>query len=117
MNVQLNILEAIDRARERAEVGIDRVGRKADWLQDGWRASAYDWLRRWLLVKNGKLFLTEDFVQFAESQGLAKPHDGRAYGAVIQRAARYGLIRKMGYAPANSSNCSPKCLWQGVSHD
>lgn len=29
----------------------------------------------------------------------------------IQRAARLGIIRRVGYAPAKSSNLAPKCTW------
>jgi hypothetical protein len=45
------------------------------------------------------------------SDKLPDPPDGRAWGAVMQRARRAGYIRKVGYREAQSSNLSPKVLW------
>jgi len=58
-------------------------------------------------------FLTED-VREAFSDRLIEPHDGRAWGHVMRRAARLGAIRKAGYASARSSNGTPKVLWEPV---
>ena len=46
-------------------------------------------------------FTVEDARELA---GLEAPTDRRAWGAVVNRAARRGLIRRVGYAPARSSN-------------
>ncbi len=45
---------------------------------------------------------------------IGVPHDSRAWGAVMRRAARARLIEKIGYAPAASSHGSPKPLWKRV---
>jgi hypothetical protein len=79
-----------------------------------WQEAAYDRLRIFLILIAGAPFLSETFVLHAEAHGLAPPKDARAYGAIIRRAARRGQIVKVGYAPAASSNLSPKCLWRGV---
>jgi len=58
-------------------------------------------------------FLAEQFVEYATKRyGLLPPPDGRAWGGPVRRAALAGKIRKVGYAPANTSNRSPKALWQ-----
>ena len=58
----------------------------------------------------GDCFLAEEVRNFAT--GLDLPPDGRAWGVVFRSAAREGLIVKAGYAPAKSSNLSPKVLWR-----
>lgn len=90
------------------ERAVDRADReKADWSDDAHRA-----LERYCQAHAGQRFLTEDVREWAEKLELvAAPDNARAWGAVMQRAQRYGLIRSVGYAPARSSNLSPKVLW------
>jgi hypothetical protein len=57
-------------------------------------------------------FLVEQARRAAESLGLPRPPDRRAWGAVVQRLRRAGVLVCVGYAPAVDSNGSPKCLWQ-----
>ncbi|OQC36088.1 MAG: hypothetical protein BWX64_02210 [Acidobacteria bacterium ADurb.Bin051] len=54
-------------------------------------------------------FTVEDARQLA---GVEAPTDQRAWGAVVNRASRRGLIRRVGFAPARSSNGSPKPVWE-----
>lgn len=61
-----------------------------------------------------EFFMAEDVVALAESCGADLPPDGRAWGAVFRRAAVAGLIVKHGYAPAKTSNCSPKVMWKSL---
>jgi hypothetical protein len=56
-------------------------------------------------------FLAEQFVAWAASR-IEAPPDPRAWGPVIQRAAHKKKIIRVGYAPATTSNGSPKCLWR-----
>lgn len=111
--LQLNILDAIDRASSRRDLGIERVAAKAERRVSGWQEAAVDRLRLYLIAVQGREFLAEDFVAFATSRGLPAPHDARAYGSVMQAAARKRLVVKVGYRLALSSNMSPKCLWKG----
>lgn len=111
MNEQLNILDAIDRARGRAQLGIERSARRSG---NDWQEAALDRLRFYLQT-NGEPFLAEHFIKIAMERKcppLSAPPDARAFGAVMQTAFRKKIIRKVGYAPANSSNRSPKTLWQ-----
>lgn len=99
---------AIDFARARRDDGIERAG---DHAGDRWKRSARGYLLEFLTVRPST-FLAEDVRAFAELRGLETPPDGRAWGAVMQAAARERLIAKVGYAPARSSNLSPKVLWK-----
>lgn len=98
---------AIDFARARRDDGIQRSG---DHAGDVWRRGARGYLLEWLATHEGT-FLAEDVRAYAEARGFAHPPDGRAWGVVFQSAARERLIRKDGYAPAKSSNLSPKVRW------
>lgn len=98
---------AIDFVRARRDTGIDRAGEHAG---DAWKRRARGYLLEYLAVHSGA-FLAEDMRGFAERHGFEAPPDGRAWGAVFRSAARAKLIRKVGYAPAQSSNLSPKCQW------
>lgn len=95
----------------RRDDGIERVAMKADLLDEGWTDRAYAALTIYC-AKAKDPFITEDVRAWAEGLGLiSAPHDSRAWGAVMQKASRKGLVTKVGYAPAKSSNLSPKVLW------
>ena len=99
---------AIDFARARRDDGIQRSG---DHAGDTWRRGARGYLLEYLATHQGP-FMAEDVRQYAETHGFAFPPDGRAWGVVFQSAARDRLIVKVGYAPAKSSNLSPKVQWK-----
>ena len=101
---------AIDFARARRDDGIERAG---DHAGERWKRLARGFLLEFL-SSHRERFLAENVREFAEIRGLEAPPDGRAWGAVIQSAARERLIRKVGYAPARSSNLSPKVQWEGA---
>jgi hypothetical protein len=95
-------------AEKRRDIGMERAVEHADSAEEGWSADA----RAALLAyarRIGRPFLVEEVREAAT--WLPAPPDGRAWGAVTRRAALAGSIVRVGYAPAASSNCSPKCLW------
>lgn len=56
-------------------------------------------------------FLIEDAVALAPAD-IAYSRDGRCWGGAVKRAQSWGSLRRVGYAAANTSNRSPKVLWQ-----
>ena len=66
---------------------------------------------------NGDKFLTEDVRIFAENNGLPKPPDKRAWGAIILRAKRDGIVKSCGFAMTHSPeyNAGPKTAWRFAS--
>lgn len=96
-------------ARRRARDGIRRAGDHADELFDNWVRVAAIWLCQYALAHDGP-FLIED----ARKGFTVPPPDARAWGAATREAVRLGAIVRAGYAPANSSNRSPKCLWRAT---
>ncbi len=103
-------LPLFDAAKRRDEA-IQQVVTHADELDPHWSERAYASLMLYCF-QNKEPFITEDVRAWAEEQGLIqRPHDDRAWGAVIKRASKNELIVKVGYAPARSSNLSPKVQW------
>lgn len=103
--------DLFDQARERRDTGIERVIDKADEVSPGWSDAAYTALCQYL-KQQPHPFVIEQAREWAEEWGLEHPHDGRAWGAIAQRAHKAGLIQKHGYAPTHSSNLSPKVAWR-----
>lgn len=97
-------------AEHRATTGIRRAGKRAESSITGWIQTAATAIRRY--AENHGEFLVEQVIKAYPE--IPEPPDGRAWGAATRLAVRRGWIRKVGYAPANSSNRSPKCLWLGV---
>lgn len=101
---------SIDFVRARRDDGIARAIEHAG---DRWKRLARGYLVEYLAGRRiGDDFLAEHVRDFAA--GLESPPDGRAWGHVMRAASREGLIRNVGYAPARSSNLSPKVLWRRV---
>lgn len=103
-------VEELARVRARRDDGIQRA---ADHAGDYWRRCARGFLLEYLAT-HAEPFLAENVREFAEARHLADPPDGRAWGQVMRSAARDGLIVKVGYAPARSSNLSPKVQWRAA---
>ena len=97
-------------SRSRKDHGIARSAKSAG---QEWTSRATYYLRMYLQPAR-EPFLAEKFVEWAEGWGLEKPPSRRAYGSVMQTAARQGLIRACGYGKAETSNGSPKILWTRV---
>ena len=98
----------------RRDDAIESVARKADEIDAQWTERAYATL--FLYCMHHKTpFIIEQAREWGEGLGLIiPPHDSRAWGAVVRRAAKGGLIVKCGFAAAKSSNLSPKVQWVAV---
>jgi hypothetical protein len=98
---------AAEAARARADVGMGRASERAERIESGWKSTALEVLRVYSL--GHETFLAEDV-------GIHVPPgaDPRSVGAVLQDARRRGWITPAGYAPANSSNRSPKVRWRSL---
>lgn len=79
-----------------------------------WQTQALGYVREFASRVTGT-FLAEDVREYAQERGFADPPDARAWGVVMQRAQRERVVQSYAYAPARSSNGSPKVLWRGVA--
>lgn len=103
-------------AETRRDDGITRAVAHAEANHKSWLERGVGLLRLYVVKQNGKNFLSEDFVVWLHHDypiSFPKPPDARAYGGIIRSAARANMIERVGYAPAKTSNCSPKCVWRG----
>lgn len=97
----------LDAAADRAAVGQERAASRASKIDPAWRSAAAIALRRY--AETHQRFLAEDI------RGLVPASaDRRAMGAVVTDARRAGLIVRDGWAPAATSNCSPKPVWKSL---
>jgi len=99
-------------ARQRRDTGMHRAADHAERVYPDWQDRAVGYVRLHATVHTQ--FMAETVRAVAEADGLTLPPDGRAWGAVMRRAQREGIIRADGYAPANSSNRSPKVRWASM---
>ena len=106
-------LELLAQARKRRDRGLERALTHAENIALGWNIAADAALAKYLETIGAGTFLAEQFVAWAR-RVVGSPPDPRAWGGPIQRAARAGRIVRVGYAPAASSNCSPKALWRAA---
>lgn len=98
------------------DVGMQKAVDHADLVDPDWSLKAYDLFTKFIALKD-KPFMTEDVRLWAHDQmNLVKPPDGRAWGGVINRACKAGLIHRVGFAPMKSKNChaNPKSVWGRV---
>ena len=94
-------------ARERGKTGSRRASERADRASEGWTERAAQRIRQHASCVDVDRFLIEEV---AYGYPWAPP-DPRAWGHATRLAVRRGWIKQVGYAPAASSNGSPKCLW------
>lgn len=96
-------------AARAAEVGIDRSAGHADRVHAGWVKEAAEALRVASAVQP-QPFTVEQLR--AVCGFLPEPPDLRAWGAATRKATRLGyIVRTSQFAPAASSNNSPKPLY------
>lgn len=87
-------------ARKLRDEGMQRAIDHADRVIDRWQDKAYESLRVYISF-NSQPFLSEDVRVYAAHLGIPDPPDKRAWGAVMMRAAKAGLIRKLGWTTAS----------------
>lgn len=110
---QLDWLTVSAAVKRRRDAGIRKASEHAEDKSAGWNERAFAELKHFVAQRHGAPFLAEQFVQWVQFKIPAAP-DGRAFGGVMQRAAREGVVVKAGYGLASTSNGSPKVLWKGV---
>lgn len=60
------------------------------------------------------IFITETFREWAHNHGLPKPMHDRAFGQIMHRAAKQGLLQKVGFGKTSNpkSHAAYSTLWQ-----
>jgi hypothetical protein len=115
MNQQVQIELDWCGAKTNRDNGIKVSELNAESKYSGWSEYAIFWLKRFIENNPGE-FQAEQFRVFALGLGLERPPSDRAFGGVMLRAARLGLIVKVGLkatsgVTAHQANAG---LWQKV---
>lgn len=99
------LFEAADTARERGHSAARAASARAASLDATWKQGALAAVRTYAETHDQPfLFESIEFVVPLDA-------DRRAIGHIAKEAQRLGWIKPHGYAPAASSNGSPKSAW------
>jgi hypothetical protein len=78
--------------------GMTRAVEHADAVVPDWSDEAFDYVKSYLGgLRQGDQLIAPDVRHWAHSNGLVKPPSARAWGQVIKRAAKEGLIARDGH--------------------
>lgn len=98
--------------------GIAQAERHANQVHAGWSDRAYTFLKEFISGRRSS-FMTEEVREAAATFGsLPPPPSERAWGAVILRAAKAGLIKNIGYKKVKNekAHSTPATVWQATIH-
>lgn len=109
--VQLDIFQSTVLRNEGIQQAVDH----ADDFAPDWSVKAYELLKKFLNNHVGP-FMAEEVRSYAEMIQFPSPPSQRAWGGIIARAAREGLIEGRGYAPVRNVNAhrTPARVWVQV---
>lgn len=106
----------IDHGERLKNEGMQMSLFNADLNNPGWPEQARWQVERYLRLYPEKRFQTEDVRRWAYQRGLPEPPSHRAWGSVISKAKRDGLIRFVGYENVENplAHCTPAAVWEKV---
>lgn len=107
--IQLDIFKS---AKNR-DKGIKKAIDSAEELNEGWSEMAFNFLRNY--IKNNPAFMVENVRKASEGK-VPNPPSERAWGGIIVRAKKHGLIRRIGYQQVSNpkAHCTPASVWGRV---
>lgn len=94
-------------------LGIKRAVEHANAEVKGWSDLAYNYLLEY--SKTHKEFMVEDIRKASEGI-VPTPPSGRAWGGVVVRASRAGVIKSKGLQRKKNAeaHCTPATLWEVI---
>ncbi len=93
-------------------IGIQQAVTKADKDHNKWSEIAYSFLLHY--IKSNPEFMAEQVRNESLVLGLVpEPKNKRAWGGILVRAAKAGLIKRIGFKNVTNSkaHCTPATLW------
>ena len=81
--------------------GMKRATDHADSVNAGWSDEAYKLLKQFVKDQYGE-FQAEDLRSYAALIDFPLPPHNRAWGSIMVRGARAGIIKRVGYAPVKN---------------
>ena len=108
---QLNLFEPT--GADLRDEGMQQAIDHADDESDKWSERAYHYLVTFVHYHR-EPFMAEDFREYCEKYKLQQPPHLRAYGGIIARAAKSGLIKRVGFKNVSNPkcHCTPAAVWE-----
>jgi hypothetical protein len=108
---QLNLFEPA--GADLRDAGMQQAITHADDVNDAWSDKAYYYLTMFVRYHQ-EPFMAEDFRAYCEKYKLPQPPHLRAYGGIIARAAKSGLIQRVGFRNLSNAkaHCTPAAVWE-----
>ena len=90
--------------------GIQQAINHADEVQPLWSEQAYNCLLNY--IRYNDEFMTEDVREASKNQ-LSEPPSARAWGGIIVKAVKCGLIYRKGFKNVSNvkAHCTPASIW------
>jgi hypothetical protein len=107
-------MEQLNLRFEARDKGIKRAVEHADKVHDRWSEKCYGLFKDFINEQHAP-FQTETF-RHSIAGLLEEPPHKRAFGAIVVRAAREGLIKRVGSAPVSNikAHMALANVWQKV---
>lgn len=87
-------------ARKARDKGIAKASQSAEEVSPGWNVRLYELFKEFLCGRKTE-FLAEDF-RVSVIGKIDLPRSNRSFGGLFMKAARQGIIRRVGYAPVKN---------------
>lgn len=100
-------------AAAQRDIGMMRAARHAEAVHLHWNDMAYAWIKKYAEAHKGR-FISEQCTAWIAEQGFTSPTDPRAWGAQFKRAAKDGIIVRVGYGTSLRRHLSPTPLWESA---
>jgi hypothetical protein len=106
--------DLFDNATYLRDRGIKRSKQNADVQIDQWSEKAFTFLKEFISLAEYP-FMAEDVRNHPDCT-VPEPPSKRAWGAILVRAAKLGLIRRVGYRETKNpwAHRTPATLWEAT---
>ena len=101
----------INNGSQLRDKGIKQAVDNANNTHEKWSVKAYKFLTNY--IKSQHEFMTED-ARIASEKEIPKPPSNRAWGGIILRASKAGLINRIGFSNVKNvkAHRTPATVWR-----
>jgi hypothetical protein len=112
--VQMRQMEIFE-AREARDQGIAAAADHAEQVNPGWNDQAYDFLKKFIDIRQGP-FMAEEVRSYAALIDFPLPPHARAWGGIILRAVKAGLIQQDGTGKVTNvkAHRANAAIWRAI---
>lgn len=100
-----------DQARQARDIGMQQAAQHAEDDAPGWADAAYEMLKRY--ARHNPQFISENVTSWASDRGFVTPQP-KAWGQIFRRAAKDGIIVRIGSGTSMRRHMSPTPLWSSA---